>query len=142
MIRQILAILVGVLTYLLITHGISELSSYLDKHYLSIGESGPSWSGITLDIAQKLNFLVPGFITGWIVGRNGLLLGFITGFIGGTVYLLSLIFTHDISITLQTLIMFLGGGISEGLPNSAAGGAAELLRSNKSLQPTAKDAAG
>lgn len=89
--------------------------------------------------------LLPGFIAGWLHPRQGIAAGFMTGLVGNAIY-------SAVFLTMWAAVIE-GGGVafvemilrllflatSWAFGNAAAGGTAQLLRSNKRLQPIARE---
>jgi hypothetical protein len=90
-------------------------------------------------LAEILN-LIPGFVAGFIARTRGIVTGFITGLLGGAVYsifaatlLLGTSAWHGFT-TSAAVVSILSVGVVSGIACAAAGGAAELVRSNLRLK--------
>jgi hypothetical protein len=85
--------------------------------------------------------LVPGFVTGWIARARGISSGFAVGFVGSALYSIFSGSAHNywsLSSLKETLVLatwFLLMCIVAGVFSAAAGGAAQLVRSNNSFKP-------
>jgi len=90
-------------------------------------------------VIVQLAFFAPGLLVGWIAKTDSLSLGVLAGLVGALVY----------SIALGTVLQtpphpylpnpwswVIGDALAQGLITGVAAGAAQLLRSNKSLERT------
>ena len=141
--RQIIAVGIGTTCVIIGAFG-QNYFAHLAGELASRNGALPIWSVPTQSLAFVFHSLLPGFVAGWISQKHGILVGFIAGIIGATTYHLGMHIIEEYPISVRTVfwILLINPGISHSLSNAAAGGAAQLLRSNKSLQPTAKSAVG
>lgn len=109
---------------------------------VSPGAATPIWYAAVSSPLGALVSLLPGFVAGWWARRRGLLAGFLAGLLGNAIY--SAIFLTQwpavaeggILGVAEMILRLLILGTSWGLGSAAAGGTAELLRSNKTMEPT------
>jgi hypothetical protein len=102
----------------------------------------PYWFTNVSTLVVALGPLIPGFLAAWLSRQHGLVVGFLVGFIGtvacsvvfGT-YWPDVDWSSVLSVS-KTLLWLALHGVSVGLISAAAGGTAELLRSNNALEQT------
>lgn len=105
----------------------------------------PMWYAMLSSPLGAIAGLLPGFIAGWLHPRRGILAGFITGLVGNAIY--SAVFlTMWVTVieggawdVVEMVLRLLFLATSWAFGNAAAGGTAQLLRSNQQLQPIARD---
>ena len=140
--RVYFGVAVGVAIYLTLKMGIRELMTVMDDAFLVNGGSYPAWaSGIAMLIHDLPAFLC-GFASGWVSVNRGILVGFVAGFLGSLLFIIGLVLlTNFKSIQLEFIMPFTFGSLMPAIWGGLAGGAAQLLRANKSVQPnSASDA--
>jgi hypothetical protein len=93
-----------------------------------------------MKVLAEILYLLPGFLAGFIARTHGIFTGFITGTLGGAgssafsaSLLLGVSAWHESTISAAVVGIF-GAGIVSGIACAAAGGAAELVRSNNRLE--------
>jgi hypothetical protein len=108
----------------------------------SEAESTPYWYTNVSTVFGALSPLIPGFVAGWISMKRGLLVGFLVGFIATIAYSTALgrywpeVEWSSAASVSKTFLWLSLHGFATGLISGAAGGAAELLRSNNALERT------
>jgi hypothetical protein len=105
----------------------------------------PLWYAMLSSPLGAIASLLPGFVAGWLHPRQGIAAGFITGLIGNFVY--SAVFLTMWSTVIEAgalsvaemilRLLFLASSWAFG--DAAAGGTAQLLRSNKRFQPIGRE---
>jgi hypothetical protein len=111
-------------------------------------EQGGSAIGFhVLYLVNALVALMPGFVTGWLARRRGMLLGFLAGAIGSILFsafprfLSSVLAAGDASLMIDFASATFFSACTSGLFAGAAGGTAELLRANAPAEPVKPEAA-
>lgn len=105
----------------------------------------PLWYAMLSSPLVAIAGLLPGFIAGWLHPRQGIAAGFVTGLIGNAIY--SAVFLTMWATVIEggaldvaeMILRLLFLAISWAFGNGAAGGTAQLLRSNMRLQPIARE---
>jgi hypothetical protein len=138
--RHIAAIGIGILTVVLVQRGVLGAGRLLEQCCIAENRSAV-WVGIVMNAIFTVGLLVPGFVAGLVSRSKGILVGFLSGLLGGIVYSLAFGFIGPVhwveALTSGTMLLsLLGTGFTMGISCAAAGGAAESLRSNKSLERT------
>ena len=142
------AILTGIAASLLLQISETEFAQFVYGCCLDSNGAIPNWYLLVSSPFQGLVSLMPGFIAGWLSRSNGIVAGLLAGFFGNVLY--SLVFQTMWVAVLQDGASGIGEMLlrsillssSWALIGAAAGGTAQLLRSNKSIQPTCEDARG
>jgi uncharacterized membrane protein YeaQ/YmgE (transglycosylase-associated protein family) len=102
----------------------------------------PLWYAILSSPLGAIASLLPGFVAGWLYSRQGIAAGFIAGLVGNVIYSAvfltmwaTVIDAGALSVAEMIVrLVFLASPWAFG--NAAAGGTAQLLRSNKTMEPT------
>ncbi len=130
--RTLIAIAVGLLSYFVIRYA----SEVLDRHTSTSGLL--SFWVVVSAFTSMLVTLLPGFIAGWISCNRGLLSGFVVGLVGSGCYsaLAGTAAQYFSAGSNQAVLVtwFFAMCIVVGVFGAAAGGAAQLLRSNQSSE--------
>lgn len=109
---------------------------------VSPGATTPLWYAAVSSPIGALISLLPGFVAGWLTPRRAILAGFLVGLIGNTIYSATFLtqwpaVAEDGALGISEMIVrLLILGTSWGFGSAAAGGTAQLLRSNKTIEPT------
>ena len=113
--------------------------------YLNLPDSGaipepwsmPRWRWELGPLFTGLTMVLPGTLVGLVVGRNGILLGAVVGFMGHVLAAPPLELANQLpsNVAAQLLSAALAP-LGHTVISAAAGGAGQLLRSNKSLERT------
>jgi len=90
-------------------------------------------------VAIQAVLFVPGSLVGWIARSHGMILGLVAGALGSLTY--SIFFGITLEMPNHPYLpnpwsWAIGEALTQGLIGAVAGGAAQLLRSNKSLERT------
>jgi hypothetical protein len=135
------ALLVGTATAV----ALSYASVALHEHAaMSGGES--MWLTVISSPVQTVATLLPGFISGWLARDRGILAAFLAGLFGNVLYsavfgtIWNSVLVDGLSGVFSTILWLFLMAVSWGLYSAAAGGTAQLLRSNKVLQGDARNA--
>ena len=105
----------------------------------------PLWYAMLSSPLGAVAGLLPGFIAGWLYPRQGIVVGFITGLLGNVIYSAVFLTMWDSVIeggaldVAEVILRLLFLATSWGVGNAAAGGTAQLLRSNKRFQPIVRE---
>jgi fructose-specific phosphotransferase system IIC component len=138
--RTIIAISVGLLFYFIIRYAAETVMQHIAPlGRVSYGVVASTFLGMLIELS-------PGFIAGWISGSRGLLAGFVVGLLGSGCYsAVAGTAAHYFQASeAQSLVMeswFFTMCIVVGFFSAAAGGSAQLLRSNKSFKADGSAAA-
>jgi hypothetical protein len=138
--RRLIAIAIGVLVVFAAQQGVVRFGRLIEACCISQNRSAV-WVGIAMNLLFTVGILLPGFVAGLVAKSRGILVGFLSGLIGGTAYsavfgLLPPVDWHAALTSGTMLLSLLGTGLTLSVSCAAAGGAAEALRSNKSLERT------
>jgi hypothetical protein len=138
--RHIAAIGIGILAVVLVQRGVLGTGRLIEHCCISENRSAV-WVGFVMNAMYTTGLLIPGFIAGLVSRSRGILVGFLSGLLGGVAYSLAFGFVGPVhwveALTSGTMLLsLLGTGVTMGISCAAAGGAAESLRSNKSLERT------
>jgi len=90
-------------------------------------------------VAIQAVLFVPGSLVGWIARSHGIVLGLLAGALGSLTY--SMFFGTTLETPNHPYLpnpwsWVIGEALTQGLIGAVAGGAAQMLRSNKSLERT------
>lgn len=118
--------------------GVLSIGGLIESCCISQNRSA-IWVGIAMNLLFTIGILLPGFIAGLVARSRGILVGFWSGLIGGTVYSATFGLASPVdwgaALTSGTMLLALvGTGVTLSISCAAAGGAAEALRSNSSLE--------
>lgn len=58
----------------------------IGRLYVAAGMNAPEWYGAAVNVLFAVAMVLPGFCSGWIAKRRGILCGLLTGLIGGLAY--------------------------------------------------------
>lgn len=102
----------------------------------------PIWYAAVSSPLGAFVLLLPGFVAGWWASRGAILAGLLAGLLGNAIY--SAIFLTHWSAVIEggalsiaeMILRLLILATSWGLGSAAAAGTAQLLRSNKIMEPT------
>jgi hypothetical protein len=88
-------------------------------------------------VAIQAVLLIPGLMVGWIARSHGMPLGLVAGALGSLIY--SLFFGTHLEMANHPYLpnpwsWAIGEALTQGLIGAVAGGTAQLLRSNRSLE--------
>jgi len=138
--RHLVAIAIGVLAVVACQRGVLGIMRLIEACCIVESRSA-GWVGIAMNLLFTIGILLPGFIAGLIARSRGILVGFLSGLIGGVIYSAAFGLVAPVdwgaALTSGTLLLSLvGTGITLSVSSAAAGGAAEALRSNNSLERT------
>ena len=136
------AIATGVSVCVILQVLMMKAAGYVYDCCIDAQSAPPMWYAMLSSPLAALAGLLPGFIAGWLHPRQGIAAGFITGLIGNAIY--SAVFLTMWSTVIEGGVLSVGEMIlrllflatSWGFGNAAAGGTAQLLRSNKPLVPS------
>jgi hypothetical protein len=119
-------------------------AGYIYECCLDAEAAPPLWFAMLSSPLGAITSLLPGFIAGWLYPRQGIAAGFITGLIGNFIYS-ALFLTVWATVVeggalsvAEAIVRLVFLASSWGFGNAAAGGTAQLLCSNKQLQPIAQ----
>jgi hypothetical protein len=139
---MIKAVVAGVSVSLILQVSAAKFMEVAYECCVSPGTATPIWYAAVSSPLGALVSLLPGFVAGWWARRRALLAGFLAGLLGNTIYSAILLTqwpavieggTLDVAeVILRILIL----ATSWGLGSAAAAGTAQLLRSNKTIEPT------
>jgi hypothetical protein len=135
------ALLIGTATALAFGYA----SVALHEH-AAVSGSESMWLTAISSPVQTVATLLPGFIAGWLARDRGILAAFLAGLFGNVLYsalfgtFWNSVLVDGVSGVVSTILWLFLMGISWGLYSAAAGGTAQLLRSNKVLQADARNA--
>jgi hypothetical protein len=130
--RHLIAIAIGVIAVVACQQGVLGIGRLIEACCISQNRSAV-WVGIAMNLLFTIGILLPGFIAGLVAKSRGVLVGFLSGLVGGIVYstAFGLVSPVDWGAALTS-----GTMLTLSVSCAAAGGAAEALRSNKSLERT------
>jgi hypothetical protein len=145
-IAMIKAILAGIAASVLLQMAEAEFAQFVYGCCLDPSGSIPNWYILISSPFQGIVTLVPGFIAGWLSRSNGIVAGLLAGLFGNVVH--STVFqTMWISVLQdgasgvgEMLLRSFVLSSSWALIGAAAGGTAQLLRSNEFMRPICEDA--
>jgi hypothetical protein len=138
--RTLIAIAVGLLSYFVIRYAAETVM----HHIAPPGEL--SFGVVASTFMSMLIELLPGFIAGWMSRGRGLVSGFVVGLLGSGCYsvVAGTAANYFQSSGSQLIVMgswFLAMCIVAGFFSAAAGGSAQLMRSNNSFKADGSAAA-
>ena len=133
----VIALAVGVALTVLLERGLSVLSAPLAAHCVA-GDAAPTWCTTSTALLSAIAALTPGFIAGILHPRKAFLVGFLCSLVGSALYLAFYGNVWDSDLSVSNLIFFnslvavwlLIASLPQALFGAAAGGCAQLLRSN------------
>ena len=139
------AVVTGVSVCVILQILMMKAVGYVYDCCLEAQSAPPLWYAMLSSPLGAIAGLLPGFIAGWLHPRQGIAAGFMTGLVGNVIY-------SAVFLTMWATVIE-GGGVavveiifrllffatSWAFGNAAAGGTAQLLRSNKRLQPIARE---
>jgi uncharacterized membrane protein YeaQ/YmgE (transglycosylase-associated protein family) len=140
------AIVAGVSVCVILQVIAMNAAGYLYACCLEAQSAPPLWYAMLSSPLGAIVSLLPGFVAGWLYPRQGILVGFITGLIGNAIYsaifltMWSSVLEGGAASVAEMILRLLFLATSWGFGNAAAGGTAQLLRSNK-LSPSAREGA-
>jgi len=135
--RTCLGVAVGAAVYLASKMGERELMAAMDDVFLVNGGSYPAWASGIVNATTYFPAFLCGFTSGWASVTRGILVGFVAGFLGSLSFLISIILIRLLPIQLEFVLSFSSASLMPAIWSGLAGGAAQLLRSNKSVQLSA-----
>lgn len=140
---MIKAVVAGVSVSLILQVSAARFMEVTYECCIGPGAATPIWYAAVSSPLGALVSLLPGFVAGWWAARRrALLAGFLAGLLGNAIYsaifltLWPAVAEGGILSVAEMILRLLILGTSWGLGSAAAGGTAELLRSNKTMEPT------
>jgi hypothetical protein len=138
--RHLFAIAIGVLAVVACQQGVLRIGRLIETCCIAENRSAV-WAGIAMNLLFTIGILLPGFIAGLVARSRGILVGFLAGLVGGILYSAAFGFVSPVdwgaALTSGPMLLSLvGTGVTLSVSCAAAGGAAEALRSNTSLERT------
>ena len=133
----VVALAVGVALTVLLKRGLSVLLPPLAAHCVP-SDAAPTWCTTSAALLSAIAALAPGFIAGILYPRKAFLVGLLCSLVGGALYLAFYGNVWDSDLSPSNLIFFnsliavwlLIASLPQALFGAAAGGCAQLLRSN------------
>jgi hypothetical protein len=128
------AVAVGLVAMALCQYCVAEMNLASSRHF----SDSPAivYVGSTERVLAAILYLLPGFVAGLVARTHGIFTGFLTGLLGGPVIpvvsaaaVFHIDFWNGFTST-GAAVSLLSAGIATGISCAAAGGSAELLRSN------------
>ena len=138
--RILSAITAGLVLAILLRYLNDALQEYSANCCNASGPTPPLFVILAAPIGMLIA-LLPGFVSGWITRDRGIVSGFAVGFFGSALYSIFSGSAHNylsLSNFKEFLVLatwFLLMCIVAGVFSAAAGGAAQLVRSNNSFKP-------
>jgi hypothetical protein len=140
-----IAIATGVVAFIALQVLAAKSAEYLFGCCFDPQSAPPLWHAMLSSPLGALAGLLPGFIAGWLYPRSGIAVGFITGLLGNAIYsalfltLWPTVIEGGFLLIVEMVLRLLFMASSWALGSAAAGGTAQLLRSNKPFQPIARE---
>jgi hypothetical protein len=139
------AVVAGVSVCLILQVLMMKAAGYIYECCVDAQSAPPLWYAMLSSPLGSLASLLPGFVAGWLHPRQGIAAGFITGLLGNAIYsavfltMWATVIEGGAFGVLEMTLRLLFLATSWAFGNAAAGGTAQLLRSNMRLQPIARD---
>jgi hypothetical protein len=139
------AIVTGVSVCVILQVLMMKAAGYVYDCCVDARAAPPLWYAMLSSPLGAIAGLLPGFIAGWLHPRQGIAAGFITGLIGNAIYsavfltMWATVIEGGTLVVVEMILRLLFLATSWAFGNAAAGGTAQLLRSNMRLQPIARD---
>lgn len=138
------AVATGVSIFLILQVLMMKAAGYVYECCVDAQSAPPLWYAMLSSPLGAIAGLLPGFIAGWLHPRQGIAAGFITGLVGNVAYsavfltMWATVIDAGALGVLEMILRLLFLATSWALGSAAAGGTAQLLRSNMRLQPIAR----
>jgi MFS family permease len=138
--RTLVAITAGILFYVLLDYSAFALLQHFSQPGLVT-----FWTVLSTPVGM-LATLLPGFVAGWFSRSHGIISGFLVGLVGSATHSLlagsaAQYFQANASQVAVLVAWLLVMCVVQGLYSAAAGGTAQLLRSNSSFEADGSAAA-
>jgi hypothetical protein len=131
------AIVAGISISVILQVLMMKVAGYAYECCFDAQSAPPLWYAMLSSPLGAAASLLPGFIAGWLHPRQGIAAGFITGLVGNAIYsavfltMWSSVFESGAFGIVEMIVRLLFLASSWAVGNAAAGGTAQLLRSNK-----------
>jgi uncharacterized membrane protein YeaQ/YmgE (transglycosylase-associated protein family) len=139
------AIVTGISISVILQVLVMKVAGYAYECCFDAQSAPPLWYAMLSSPLGTIASLLPGFIAGWLYPRRGIAAGFVTGLVGNTIYsavfltMWGAVFESGALSFVEMIVRLLFLASSWALGNAAAGGTAQLLRSNKQFQPIGRE---